>query len=241
MADQFTKKHYNKSIKTNSPLPLLKYFRWERYFTRPLASLVVRAVFKTSITPNQLTYVSFFFGLAAAAAFLGGSHFYFILGGVLWQLSSVFDCADGQLARAKDIGSRYGAYLDLFLDRIAENFLGMGMAFGLYNHSQKQEILILALIFLMLYNLQVILYYIVRQYQGITKLGDRAEARGFTAFTILLASLLNRLDLMLVCFATMIILNIPYRMYIFLWKERPGLSLEDTKRSAVEDSNKTQG
>ena len=124
---EFTPEHHLKSIKDNSPIPILKHFRWERYFTRPAASLIVKAVFRTSITPNQLTYVSFFIGIAATAAYCMGTPLFFIFGGILVQLGSIFDCADGQLARAKDMRTRFGTYLDLFLDRISDTMVVLGM------------------------------------------------------------------------------------------------------------------
>lgn len=220
MTEDYTPGHYDRSVKNNSPLPILNNFRWERYFTRPLASLIVKAVFRTSITPNQLTYFSFFLGLGAAAAFCGGTHFFFVIGGILTQLGSIIDCADGQLARAKNLQSRYGTYLDLFLDRISDTVVFLGMNLGFYLYSGEKALFILGFITLGLYNLQVILYYMVKQYSGKDNLGDRAEARGFSVFLVLVTSVFNRLNLMILAVFVMTILNIGYRMFIFLWKAR---------------------
>lgn len=220
MADEYTPGDYEKSIKNNSPLPILKNFRWERYFTRPLASLIVKAVFRTSITPNQLTYFSFVLGLGAAAAFCGGTPLFFIIGGILTQLGSIIDCADGQLARAKKLQSRYGTYLDLFLDRISDTITILGMNWGYYLYSGEKALFILGLVTSGLYNLQVVLYYMVKQYYGKDDLGDRAEARGFAVFLVLITSVFNRLNLMILAIFVMTILNIGYRMVIFLGKAR---------------------
>ena len=57
---------YRESLKKNKGLFLNKIVRVERYLNRPLASLIVRLVFKTSITPNGLTYFSFILGLLGA-------------------------------------------------------------------------------------------------------------------------------------------------------------------------------
>lgn len=220
MSNKFTNDDYRKSIKHNSPLPILKYVRVERYFTRPLAFLIVRAVYNTRVTPNDLTYFSFVLGLLAAAAFLGGSHLFFIIGGGLTQLTSIFDCADGQLARAKNMRTRYGTYLDLLLDRVTDSIIYLGMVFGYFRYTGSWKWLIIGLVSLGLYNLQVNLYYISNQYYGIDKLGDRAEARGFGVFVILILSLANRLELMFLAMSVMTILNIGYRLFIFFWKER---------------------
>ncbi|MFC2167790.1 CDP-alcohol phosphatidyltransferase family protein [Acidobacteriota bacterium] len=220
MNNKFTNDEYKKSIKNNSPLPILKYIRIERYFTRPMASLIVRAVYKTRITPNFLTIFSFVIGLLGAAAYFGGSHIFFIAGGILAQLSSIFDCADGQLARAKNIETRYGAYLDLLLDRFSDSIVYLGMIFGYFRYSGSWEWLIIGLTSLALYNLQTNLYYVSKQYFKMDKLGDRAEARGFAVFVILILSLVNRLEFVFMGILLMTVLNIGYRLFIFLWKER---------------------
>jgi phosphatidylglycerophosphate synthase len=220
MTKKFTSEQYKKSIKTSSQKPILKYFRWERYFTRPVASLIVRAVFRTSVTPNQITYVSFIFGLGAAASFFGGSYLYFILGGALFQFHSIIDCADGQLARAKNLQSRYGAYLDIFLDRIIDIFILVGIVVGYYRYSQKHFYFILGLIAFLFYNLAVILYYILRQYQEFKKMGDQAEGRGFAVFVILFLSLLNRLEVFIILCAVLSVIYFFDLLYVFLWKER---------------------
>jgi len=220
MNKKFTHEDHKKSIKSNSPLPILKYVQVERYFTRPLASLIVRAVYNTKVTPNSLTILSLLFALAAAAAYLGGKHLFFIAGGLMSQFASIFDCADGQLARAKNIGTRYGAYLDLLLDRFSDSIIYLGMIFGYFRYSGSKEWLIVGLTSLVLYNLQINLYYISKQYFKMDKLGDRAEARGFVCFVVLALSVVNRLEFIFLGVSIMTILNIGYRLFIFLWKER---------------------
>lgn len=69
------------------------------------------------ITANQVTLIAFTVALAAAAALALGAP---LLGAVLVQLSSVLDGSDGEVARLKGTGSRYGGYLDASLDRVAD-------------------------------------------------------------------------------------------------------------------------
>lgn len=220
MNKKFTHADHKNSIKSNSPLPIIKYIQVERYFTRPLAFLIVRAVYNTKVTPNSLTYISFIFGLLAAAAYLGGNHLFFILGGVMGQVTSIFDCADGQLARVKNMGSRYGAHLDLFLDRLTESIAYLCIVIGYFRYSGSWEWLIIGLASLGLYNLQINLYYIFKQYHKMDKLGDRSEAHGFAVFVVFVLSIANRLEFIILGMSVMTILNIGYRMYTFLWKER---------------------
>lgn len=96
----------------NWPYPTSVEDTTDRFLNRPLAGWLVRWLMPTAVTPNQLTAVSCVLGLAAAATLSLGSWPAFILGALLLQLSVVVDCADGQLARAKGLGSHWGEVFD---------------------------------------------------------------------------------------------------------------------------------
>ena len=100
------------------------------YFYRPLAYLAVRAVFRTSITPNQITLFSIVVGLAAAACF-GAGPATAAAGAALYAASVILDCADGQLARLKKNGTRMGRVLDGVVDYIVGISAYIGIAVGL--------------------------------------------------------------------------------------------------------------
>ena len=186
---------FQKSMKNVSSYPFLhKYLPVDRYIIRPPAALLVRVLFKTSVTPNQLTMFSFLFGLAAGAAYLGGTPAFFALGGVLAMISTIFDCGDGMLARGKAITSRYGAFLDLFLDRIADFVVLSGAAFGYFKFTQNIRFLIFGLVTIGLYFLQVCLYYINNIYTRSDKNGEGAEAKSLAVFLIFIFSVVGRPD-----------------------------------------------
>jgi phosphatidylglycerophosphate synthase len=220
--DSPSKFDFRRSLKDVAPYPIINKINIERYFTRPLASLIARAVYNTPITPNQLTYISFFLGICSGFSYFLGNHLFFVLGGILAQLSSIFDCADGMLARSKDMCSRYGAFLDIFLDRIADFFAISGMVFGYYRYSNNRTVLLVGLIALGLYFLQTTLYYLMIMYQS-KKTGLAAEARGFAVFVMFVFSLLNRLDLFIYIVAIQVVLNVAFKLINFIrWrKERP--------------------
>jgi len=184
---------YRKSLKTvHSYWFVHKYLPVDRYLVRPPASLVVRAVFKTGLTPNHLTVISFSLAVAAALVFLAGRRSLFPVAGGLSMVSAIFDNADGMLARAKNMTSRYGAFLDLFLDRIADFAVLSGITFGLYRTSSDPRVLILGLLTIGLYFLQVALYYLMNIYSGNPKNGEGAEAKNLAVFLILVLSLIGR-------------------------------------------------
>ncbi|MBD3413104.1 MAG: hypothetical protein GF421_01570 [Candidatus Aminicenantes bacterium] len=214
-ARTFSKFDFKRSLKESPDYPYLKYFRVERYFTRPLASLIARAVYPTSVTPNQLTYFSFFLGICSGVSFFMGSYVFFILGGILAQLSSIFDCADGMLARSKDLCSEYGAILDIFLDRIADFFVLTGLVVGYFKYSNDLTVLHIGLLSMALYFLQTTLYYLMIMYQS-KKTGLAAEARGLSIFMILIFSILNRLDLFIFMVAFEVVVNVGIKLIKFI-------------------------
>jgi len=188
---------YQKSLKERGNSFLEKCLGIERYINRPLASLLVRAVFSTGITPNQLTYLSFFLGLGAVASFSMGKPLFFVLGGILIQLSSIVDCADGMLARAKDMCSNYGSHLDLFLDRIIDLFLIAGIAAGFYIFSNNLTLFILGIFSAALYLLQINLFYITKSFLGDDSRGETGETRALMLFFIFILAVVNRLDIII--------------------------------------------
>ncbi len=106
---------------------------WNIYVARPIASVIVWVVAPTRATPNQLT-------LASLAIFLVGTALLAELGtplgglvavGVI-EISYLFDCADGMLARHKKLASREGHLFDFFTDESKALALTAGLAVRLY-------------------------------------------------------------------------------------------------------------
>lgn len=92
---------------------------WNTWVARPLAALLVYGLKRTSVTPNQVTFLGAvaFLGCAAALIGLQGWSGMLIAAAIL-QFSYLLDCADGQLARIKSMTSEVGAYLDFLIDEI---------------------------------------------------------------------------------------------------------------------------
>jgi hypothetical protein len=101
-------------------------------FYRPLAFLLVKGVYSTPITPNQLTFVSMIFGVLGGVCFAFGTPLSFCLGGVLFIICDVVDCSDGQLARMKKGGTPVGRILDGLADYVSSlsAYLGIGIGYA---------------------------------------------------------------------------------------------------------------
>jgi phosphatidylglycerophosphate synthase len=82
------------------------------YLMRPLAAVVVWFLYPTSITPNQVTIFAVLIGFAAAAVYTDGAPTAIAFAGLLVTAKDICDDADGQLARAKQLYSRRGRFLD---------------------------------------------------------------------------------------------------------------------------------
>ncbi|RVX47417.1 CDP-alcohol phosphatidyltransferase-like enzyme [Nonomuraea polychroma] len=95
---------------------------WSRYLIKPAAKL--------KLTPNAVTGISVALALLAAMWFSAGTQGGRLLGALLFYLSFVLDCLDGQLARYTRTFSPLGAWADGMADRFKEYAVYVGLAFG---------------------------------------------------------------------------------------------------------------
>lgn len=82
-------------------------------------------LFRRPVNPNILTVIGVLITLGAAALFPAG---WFVLGGILMLAGCAFDMVDGVVARTHGISTRFGAFLDSTLDRVADMALLLGIA-----------------------------------------------------------------------------------------------------------------
>jgi len=94
--------------------------RFTEWIARPPAAVFVYLFAKTRITPNQVTFLSALVAVAAGAMFalLPGSYTWLVVAALVYELSFVLDCADGQLARVRKIASPLGHLLDFLMDEL---------------------------------------------------------------------------------------------------------------------------
>ncbi|WP_297523314.1 bifunctional L-myo-inositol-1-phosphate cytidylyltransferase/CDP-L-myo-inositol myo-inositolphosphotransferase, partial [Thermococcus sp.] len=101
--DGFVSRHLNRKISTE------------------ISSLLVERV-----SPNAMTAFTFLLGLLSAILTLVSP----LLAGILYQVSSILDGVDGELARAQMRASKLGGYVDSLLDRYVD---GSFLAFLAYS------------------------------------------------------------------------------------------------------------
>src|SRR5689334_8435604 len=82
---------------------------WNTYFMRPIAGYVVAVLARTGVTPNQVTIFNLLVFVAAAALLVAvPSHEGGLIAIATLELSYLFDCTDGMLARHKKLASKSG-------------------------------------------------------------------------------------------------------------------------------------
>lgn len=103
----------------------------DRVFNRPCGRYLSKLLIFTAASPNAVSLVSIAIGVAAAACFAMGGQKAFLLGAVLFQLSAIVDCVDGDLARILFKESPLGKWLDLVGDQVVHLAVFAGIAAGL--------------------------------------------------------------------------------------------------------------
>ena len=100
-----------------------------RHLNRRLSMLItLKILYRTSLTPNQVTFIVFVITLSSLPAYLSGIYW---LGGLLAQLGSMLDGCDGELARLKGMSSERGAFYDTVLDRYSDILVTMMVTYRL--------------------------------------------------------------------------------------------------------------
>src|SRR2546428_11866039 len=98
---------------------------------------------RTSLTPNGVTVLATVVGVLAAAAFGVGGYAAGIIGALLFQLSAILDCCDGEVARLKFMESAFGEQLDVVLDNVVHLALYAGIAWASFEHNWGSMALLL--------------------------------------------------------------------------------------------------
>lgn len=99
--------YYERSLKSDAADELIN-----TYILRPVAGFLVRILYSTPVTPNQLTLAAIAFGVLAAVLYAFNDANATVYAGLSLALKDFLDSADGQLARAKQLYSRAGRFLD---------------------------------------------------------------------------------------------------------------------------------
>ena len=111
-----------------------------RYLNRPISCTVSQFLLKTSMTPNLWTVLITAFPLIGFLFLIRGTYPGFVIGALLFNVHSILDGCDGEIARAKYLDSEKGPGIDAFGDLIALLLFSIGLGFGLFRSAQQHAV-----------------------------------------------------------------------------------------------------
>ena len=115
-----------------------------RFLNRPISSRITRLVVKFPIHPSAFTLSIFILPVAAGLFLLRGDYFSILMAAALFQLFSILDGCDGEIARARNLESKFGERLDNVCDFLGSLIYVVALGTGL--HRFKEGILCALLI-----------------------------------------------------------------------------------------------
>lgn len=108
----------------------------DRVFNRPCGRLLSKLLIHTSVSPNTVSLTSILIGVVAAGGFALGDYQSAVIAAILFQISAVVDCVDGDLARVLYKESSLGKWLDLIGDQVVHVSVFAGIAAGLLHSGE---------------------------------------------------------------------------------------------------------
>lgn len=97
--------------------------KFGHFLDKPLENIAK----KIPIAPNVLTIIGFFVNIFASFILISNLS----IGGMMILAGGLFDVLDGVIARINKKTSRFGAFLDSFLDRYSDAFIFLAIALNL--------------------------------------------------------------------------------------------------------------
>ncbi|MGH7232778.1 MAG: CDP-alcohol phosphatidyltransferase family protein [Nitrospiraceae bacterium] len=109
----------------------------DTYFNRKLSRVLTRLFLFLRWPPNAITILSILIGLSAALFLSFGTYVAGVIGALLFQVSAIVDCCDGDVARLTFTESRFGAQLDLLGDNAVHMVMFAAIGWAGYADTQS--------------------------------------------------------------------------------------------------------
>ena len=107
-----------------------------RFLNRPISRRITRFLLKFPIHPNACTISIFVLPLIASVFLIRGDYVSIIIGAAIFQVFSILDGCDGEIARTKDLESKFGERLDYFCDFLGSLIYVLALALGLHHSAE---------------------------------------------------------------------------------------------------------
>ena len=107
-----------------------------RFLNRPISSRITSVLVKFPVHPSAFTASIFLLPVVAGVFLLRGDYFSILFGGAIFQVFSILDGCDGEIARAKNLESKFGERLDNVCDFLGSLIYVLALGSGL-NHFKE--------------------------------------------------------------------------------------------------------
>ena len=175
--------------------------RYARAFATRAFTPAARALLRAGVSPDVVTLVGTLGVCTAALGLYPRGHLFW--GTIAVALFALSDTVDGTMARVSGRPSRWGAFLDSTLDRVADGAIFAGLVLWFTGGGGDRTTAVLALTCLVLGSV-------------VPYARARAEGLGMTA-AVGIAERADRLVAILVMTGLGAILDLPVLMYVALW------------------------
>src|SRR5947207_3942218 len=102
-----------------------------RFLNRPISRRITSVLLKFPIHPSTWTISICGLPLIASVFLARGDYVSIVIGAAIFQVLSILDGCDGEIARAKNLESKFGERLDYFSDFMASLLYVLALGLGL--------------------------------------------------------------------------------------------------------------
>ena len=113
----------------------------DKVFNRPAGRPLSKLLVHTPVTPNAVSLASILIGVASALFLASGEYAVALAGALLFQLSAIVDCVDGDIARVVFKESPLGKWLDLAGDQVVHVAVFAGITVGVLRAGASPHVL----------------------------------------------------------------------------------------------------
>jgi len=107
-----------------------------RFLNRPISSRITRLLVKLPIYPSAFTASIFVLPIIAAVFLVRGDYLSVFLGAAIFQMFSILDGCDGEIARARNLESKFGERLDNVCDFLGSLIYVLALGSGLHHFKE---------------------------------------------------------------------------------------------------------
>jgi phosphatidylglycerophosphate synthase len=172
-----------------------------RLLNRRISIPISRRLARTPITPNQISVINLLIGIVSAGLAATGEPRQVLWSGVLFQLGSILDGCDGEVAKLTGQATPQGAWVDTLTDNLSYVAYSLGVTVGFYRRVDAPVVLVVGgIATFAIITALVLMYRSLRAHAvsgSLLRFGDAAMKRARQGDDALLKRLIARVEFMI--------------------------------------------